>query len=222
MVSRPSGSASSSPSGSSGADQPAARNSPSAASSSSRRRRPRSGYTREDESPAAAASARMDTPSGRADASAQLRSRPACSNRYAARDTRSSTRRSRRHVALRSAIFMHSACPACSVQQSGHAGGVHGVVLTCTPTPNRRASGPRYSAHIASLPSMRGLRVIDFQDAQVVDQRCGQVRHPITTRAAERYLPGPLSILRRISSLKRSHTRPVLLRSTLRVIQNCL
>jgi len=46
---------------------------------------------------------------------------------------RSSTRRSRRHVAVRSAIFMRSACPACSVQQSRHAGGVHGVVLTGTP-----------------------------------------------------------------------------------------
>ncbi|MGZ4666259.1 MAG: hypothetical protein ACXV5Q_14820 [Frankiaceae bacterium] len=54
-----------------------------------------------------------------------------------ARDTRSTTRRSRRHVAARSAIFMHSACPACSVQQSGHAGGVHGVVLTGTPTTSR-------------------------------------------------------------------------------------
>jgi len=41
--------------------------------------------------------------------------------------------RSRRHTAVRSAIFMHTACPACTVQQSGHAGGVHGVVLTDTP-----------------------------------------------------------------------------------------
>ena len=46
--------------------------------------------TREDESRAAAASARMDTPSARADASAQLRSRSASSGRHA-RDTRSST-----------------------------------------------------------------------------------------------------------------------------------
>lgn len=35
----------------------------------------------------------------------------------AARDTRSSTRRTRRHVAVRSAIFMHSACPACSISK---------------------------------------------------------------------------------------------------------
>src|SRR5436190_21812102 len=43
----------------------------------------------------------------------------------------------------RSTIFMHSACPACSVQQSGHTGGVHGVVLTATPTPavGRRLRG---------------------------------------------------------------------------------
>ena len=87
-----------------------------------------------DESPTAAASVRMDTPSARADANAHLRSRSACSSRHAARDTRSSTRRSRRHAAVRSAIFMHTACPTCTVQQSGHAGGVHGVVLTDTPT----------------------------------------------------------------------------------------
>ena len=79
------------------------------------------------------ASVRMDTPSARTDASAQLRSRSACSIRHAARNTRSSTRRSRRHVAVRSAIFMHTACPACTVQQDGHAGGVHGVVLANTP-----------------------------------------------------------------------------------------
>jgi hypothetical protein len=48
----------------------------------------------------------MDTPSARADASVQVRSRSACSSRHAARDTRSSTRRSRRHAAVRSAIFM--------------------------------------------------------------------------------------------------------------------
>ena len=74
---------------------------------------------------------------------AQLRSRSACSSRHAARDTRSSTRRSRCHAAVRSAIFMHTACPACTVQQSGHAGGVHSAVLTDTPirtTPTRRRS----------------------------------------------------------------------------------
>jgi hypothetical protein len=75
-----------------------------------------------DESPAAAASARVDTPSARSDASAQVRSRSARSTRHAARGTRSSTRRCRRRVAVRSAICMHSACPTCSVQQGGHAG----------------------------------------------------------------------------------------------------
>jgi hypothetical protein len=36
-------------------------------------------------------------------------------------------------VAVRSASLMHSACLACSVQHSGHAGGIHGVVLIGTP-----------------------------------------------------------------------------------------
>src|SRR5437868_1512252 len=40
--------------------------------------------TREDESPAAAASAQVDMPSARADANAQLHSRSACSSRHAA------------------------------------------------------------------------------------------------------------------------------------------
>jgi hypothetical protein len=47
-------------------------------------------------------------------------------------DTRSSTRRSRRHLAVRSAIFMHTACPARTVQQSAHAGGSDDTVLTGT------------------------------------------------------------------------------------------
>jgi len=126
--------------GSSGAGQPAARNSPIAASSSSRPAAATIWCTREDESLTAAASARMDTPSARADASAQLRSRSACSSRHAARDT-SSTRRFRRHVTVCSAIFTRTACPACTVQQSGHAGGVHGVVLTNTPS---RVSSPNH------------------------------------------------------------------------------
>ena len=140
MLPRPSSSASSSPSGSSGAGQPTARSSPSCASSSSRSAAATIWCTREDESLTAAASVRMDTPSARADANAQLRSRSACSSRHAARDTRSSTRRSRRHAAVRSAIFMHTARPACTVQQSGHAGGVHGVVLTDTPCSTRHST----------------------------------------------------------------------------------
>ena len=83
--------------------------------------------TREDESLTAAASVRMDTPSARAEGVSS-------SSRPAARDTRSSTRRSRRHLAVRSAIFMRTACPACAVQQSGHAGGSDDAVLTGTPT----------------------------------------------------------------------------------------
>jgi hypothetical protein len=42
----------------------------------------------EDENLTAAASVCIDTPSARADASAQMRSRSACSNRHVTRDTR--------------------------------------------------------------------------------------------------------------------------------------
>ena len=59
---------------------------------------------RAGECPAAAASVRIETPSARAEASAQARSRSACSRRHAARDTRCSTRRSRRQAAIRSVI----------------------------------------------------------------------------------------------------------------------
>ena len=54
--------------------------------------------------PRRAASVRIETPSARAEASAQARSRSACSSRHAARDTRCSTRRSRRQAAIRSVI----------------------------------------------------------------------------------------------------------------------
>ena len=60
--------------------------------------------TRAETSPAAAASVRIETPSARAGASAQARSRSACSMRHAPRDTRCSTRRSRRQAAIRSVI----------------------------------------------------------------------------------------------------------------------
>jgi len=66
--------------------------------------------TREDESLTAAASVRMDTPSARADASAQLRSRSACSSRHAARETRASTRRSRRAASICSLIVTRPSC----------------------------------------------------------------------------------------------------------------
>ena len=115
------------------AGQPAARNSPSTASSASRSASATIWCTREGDSPIAVASVRIEIPSARADANAQLRSRSACSSRHAARETRASTRRSRRHVAVRSAIFMRTACPACTVQQSGHDGGSDDAVLTGTP-----------------------------------------------------------------------------------------
>jgi len=53
-----------------------------------------------------AASVRSETPSARAEASAQARSRSACSKRHAALDTRRSTRRSRRQEAIRSVIVI--------------------------------------------------------------------------------------------------------------------
>jgi len=54
---------------------------------------------------------RIETPSARAEASAQLRSRSDCSRRHAARDTRSSTRRSRRQAAIGSVIVTLTPCP---------------------------------------------------------------------------------------------------------------
>ena len=91
----------------SGVGQPAARSSPSAASRPSRSTAAAIWCTRAGESPAAAASLRTETPSARAEASAQLRSRPACSRRHAARDTRSSTRR---QAAIRSVIVTLTPC----------------------------------------------------------------------------------------------------------------
>jgi hypothetical protein len=60
--------------------------------------------TRAGESRDAAGSVRIETLSARAEASAQVRSRSACSRPHAARDTRCSTRRSRRQAAIRSVI----------------------------------------------------------------------------------------------------------------------
>ena len=131
--SRSSSSASSSPSGSSGAGQPAARNPPSAASSSSMSAVAVTWCTRAGKSPAALVSVRIEIPSARAEASAQLRSRSACSRRHADRDTRSSTHRCRCHAAIRSVIVTHEACPASDVQQSGHAGAAGGSFLIDTP-----------------------------------------------------------------------------------------
>ena len=62
------------------------------------------------DSPIAAAKARIEIPSARAETSAHVRSRPACSSRQAARETRASTRRSRRAAAIRSLIVSRPAC----------------------------------------------------------------------------------------------------------------
>ncbi len=58
----------------------------------------------------APARVRIGTPSARAEASARARSRPACSSRHAARQTRASTRRSRRAVSIRSLIVTRPSC----------------------------------------------------------------------------------------------------------------
>ncbi|HWM95814.1 MAG TPA: hypothetical protein VNO54_02055, partial [Streptosporangiaceae bacterium] len=67
----------------------------------------------------APAGVRIGAPSARAEASAQARSRPACSSRHAARQTRASTRRSRRAVSIRAEsarnYLSRESCP-------GHAG----------------------------------------------------------------------------------------------------
>src|SRR4029077_1047827 len=115
----------------------------------------------------------------------------ACSRRHVSRDTRSTTR-SRRHVAVRSAVFMHSACPACSVQQGGHAGGVRGVVLTGTPlvtlTEAGCSSGLRRPAGHAliSLLVLNGLRVSEATGADIeqLGLERGHRTLTITRRAA--------------------------------------
>ena len=53
----------------------------------------------------APARGRIGTPPARAEASAHARSRPACSSRHPARQTRASTRRSRRAVSICSLIL---------------------------------------------------------------------------------------------------------------------
>jgi hypothetical protein len=58
----------------------------------------------------APARVRIGTPSARAEASAHARSRPACSSRHAARQTRASTRRSRRAVSICSLIVTRPSC----------------------------------------------------------------------------------------------------------------
>ncbi len=112
MLSRPSSSVSSPESGSSGAGQPAARSSPSAASSASRSATATSWCTRDGDSPAAAASLRIEIPSARAETSAHVRSRSARSSRHAARQTRASTRCSCRPASIRSPIVTRPTLPA--------------------------------------------------------------------------------------------------------------
>jgi len=53
---------------------------------------------------------RIEIPSARAETSAHVRSRSACSSRHAARETRASTRRSRRAAPIRSLIVTRPAC----------------------------------------------------------------------------------------------------------------
>ena len=53
---------------------------------------------------------RIEIPSARAETSAHVRSRSACSSRHAARETRASTRRSRLAAPIRSLIVTRPAC----------------------------------------------------------------------------------------------------------------
>jgi len=66
----------------------------------------------EGDSPAAAARVRIEIPPARAETSAHTRSRPACASRHAARETRASTRCSRRPASIRSLIVTRPALPA--------------------------------------------------------------------------------------------------------------
>ncbi len=74
---------------------------------------------------------RIEIPSARAETSAHVRSRSACSSRHAARETRASTRRSRRAAAIRSLIVTRPACHR--VQETGRRSGAHGSIVTGTP-----------------------------------------------------------------------------------------
>ena len=58
----------------------------------------------------APARVRIGAPPARAEASAHARSRPACSSRHAARQTRASTRRSRRAVSICSLSLTRPSC----------------------------------------------------------------------------------------------------------------
>jgi hypothetical protein len=87
-------------------------------------------WTRDDDSPAAAAICLIDAPSAFATARAHARSRSACSNRHAARVTRSSTRRFRRHATMSTTRDSRNQ----SVQETGHSNGVRGALVTDTPT----------------------------------------------------------------------------------------
>ena len=70
----------------------------------------------EGDSPIAVARVRIEIPSTRAETSAHVRSRSACSSRHAARETRVKTRRSRRAVSIRSLIVTRPSCQ----QRSGN------------------------------------------------------------------------------------------------------
>ena len=94
----------------------------------------------------APARGRIGTPSARAEASAHARSRPACSSRHAARQTRASTRRSRLAVSICSLI----GGPA---QRAGSpARAASGL--------SARGSGTALPAPSACLPRIRGVSAL--------------------------------------------------------------
>ena len=113
----------------------------------------------------APARVRIGTPSARAEASAHARSRPACSSRHAARQTRASTRRSRRAVSICSLIggpAQRAGSPARAA--SGLSAGGSGTAL---PAPS------------ACLPGIRGV----FSSAWVA-------RRPLASLAGGSSMPG--------------------------------
>ena len=104
------------------------------------------------ESPAAAASVQIETPSVRAEASAQARSRSACSRRHAAWDTRASTCRSRRQAPIRSVIVTMT-----PLQEFSELDGQRRFVAPLLPAPRDLRQ-----EHLRDLPEFDQLEIEQF------------------------------------------------------------
>lgn len=115
-------------------------------------------------------------PSARAEASAHARSRPACSSRHAARQTRASTRRSRRAVSI------------CSL--TGGPAQRAGSPARAASGLSARGSGTALPAPSACLPGIRGV----FSSAWVARRTLtppGTVRREAPARSPARAQPAP-------------------------------